>query len=65
MNNFRKMSKYMNKDSFNTISEFLVTDDKSKEGTKLANGKKEVKMFEDLNEENINGNAESSDVEMD
>ena len=67
MNNFRKMSKYMNKKSFNIICEFLMqkNEDESKEAIKGLHEKKEVEMFEDMNEEMKNGDTNTYDVEMD
>ncbi len=59
MNNFRKMSKCMNKQSFNTITEFLTQSDAQKV-TKEA--KKEEKMFDDLIVDEVGA---ESDVEMD
>ena len=58
MNNFRKMSKCMNKQSFNIITEFLTQSDAEKV-TKEA--KKEEKMFDDLIVEEVGA---ESDVEM-
>jgi len=58
MNNFRKMSKCMNKQSFNIITEFLTQSDAVKV-TKDA--KKEDKMFDDLNGDEAGA---QSDVEM-
>jgi hypothetical protein len=52
------MSKYMNKQSFNILSEFLMQSDEAKSKDKT---KKEAKMFDDLNEDE---KSKDSDVEM-
>jgi len=52
------MSKYMNKQSFNTITEFLALKD---EANSKDQNKKGVKMFDDLNDEE---KSKNSDAEM-
>ena len=58
MNNFRKMSKYINKQSFNTVTEFLTQKDEANSKGQNKNG---AKMFDDLNGEE---KSKDSDIEM-
>ena len=52
------MSKYMNKQSFNTVTEFLTQKD---EANSKGQNKNVAKMFDDLNGEE---KSKDSDVEM-